>query len=139
MPFASKSTSFVEYQYDAAKDKFIRYMDGEPFLCRTVTEDKSGKQEIVEAPIEVQNIIVQYTKTGLFANDIKGRRNIEVTGEGKAEFFVNGKRETGTWKRESLDDQTMFYLDDGSEVVLKPGNTWIHIHPDDKDVVTTYE
>ena len=138
MPFASSDNSFVEYQYDAEKDKFIRYMDGEPFQCRTVTEGTDGKQEVVESPVEVQNVIVQYTKTGLFSNDIKGRRNIEVTGEGRAEFYVNGKHETGTWKRSELEDQTKFYLDDGSELVLRPGNTWIHLHPDNKEVITTY-
>jgi len=135
LPYYSKNSKFVEYRYDKEKDKFIRYMDEEPFLSTSVTVNAAGEQDSVTAPVEVQNLIVQYTDIYEFKNDTKGRRNVVVYGEGKAEFFVGGVHQTGTWKRPEGTDLTKFYLEDGSELVIKPGNTWIHIHPDSKEIV----
>ncbi len=121
-----RSEDFVSYEYDEAKDKFIRYMGGEPFL-----------DEGTQSAVEVQNLIVQYASVSEAANE-GGRKLIEMSGSGPAEFYIHGKHLNGTWERPSYSDRTIFRLENGEELTLAPGNTWITIHPNDKSVVTTY-
>ena len=52
---------------------------------------------------------------------------VDFLGEGKAEYFVNGKYEEGTWKKASYEEQTEFYDSTGNPIVLLPGNTWIQV------------
>lgn len=119
--------NFVEYRYDAAKDKLIRYMDGKEFYA-----EETGK------PLEVQNLVVQYTTV----YDIEGeggRKHIDVFGQGDAEFVIHGRHLFGRWERAEGDNTpTKFYLDHGEEVTFAPGNTWIEVHPDDKPVTTVF-
>lgn len=116
----------VEYKYDAKKDKLIRYMDGEEFIAEETDE-----------AIEVQNVIIQYTSVKEAPNE-EERKYVDMIGEGKAEFFVHGKHLKGTWERKSEEDPTIFYLENGDEVTLAPGNTWIEVHPDNKQVLVNY-
>lgn len=119
---------WVEYRYDADKDKMIRYMSDKEFIA-----EETGM------PLEVQNLIIQYTGVSDFPDE-GGRKQIEMFGEGPAEFYIHGKHLTGTWSRErSANAPTIYKLDNGEEVTLAPGNTWIEVHPNNKTVITTYE
>lgn len=129
VPFLLKQQDYIHYKYDADKNVFLRFMGDDEFI----SEDNGS-----EAQVEVQNLIIQYTKIYALDGEIKDRRNVEVTGSGDAEFFVNGKHLKGKWSRPSLSDQTKYTLDDGSELILSPGNTWIHLHPKTKTITTTY-
>ncbi len=53
----------------------------------------------------------------------------KMVGGGNADFYIGGKAIKGKWSKESADSQTMYYDDKGDPIVLKPGNTWIHISP----------
>ncbi len=122
LPFFN-SDNFVSYQYDAASDKLLRYMKGKEFIAK-----ETGK------PVEVQNLIVQYVSAGDMANDAP-RKMVNVFGEGPAEFVIHGKYLEGTWKRADVNAPTKYYLQDGKEVTLTPGNTWIAMHPNTKNSV----
>ena len=127
IPFLADETDHVSYTYDAAKDKFIRYRYGEPFLDAETEE-----------AVEVQNVIVEYCEREQMSNE-NGRILMHVEGSGKAEFFVGGKHLLGTWEKDGVTDATRYYLENGEELVLKPGNTWIEIQPDSKNVRTIYQ
>ncbi len=122
----SSNPGWVEYRYDSGTNKFTRYMSGE-----AITDKNTGN------PVEVQNVVIQYVSTGAMPGD-PPRRQMTLTGEGPAEFYINGRHMTGTWERPTYDDITTFKLDSGDEVTFAPGNTWIAVHPNDKPVVTTY-
>jgi hypothetical protein len=126
IPFIS-SLDHVEYRYDSASDKFTRYFYGDPFLDAET-----------EKAVEVKNVIVQYVTDDPLPNE-GGRIVLGMLGSGKAEFFVGGKHMTGTWEKSGKNSGTVYKLDDGSDLVLKPGNTWIAIQPDMKNIVTTYK
>ncbi len=128
LPFISKD-NFVSYQYDAATNKLYRYMSGNEFLTTTVTQNDDGTQKYETEQVCIQNLIVQYANTYELSGDTKGRRGIDLVGEGDAEFFINGKHITGTWKRTSQNDSTVYYDDKGEQIVLLPGNTWVEVHP----------
>lgn len=121
------SLGTVEYRYDAEKDKLLRYNSkGEPFIT-----EETGQA------VEVQNLIIQYTYVSIMPND-SPRRKVDMFGEGKAEFYIHGRHLTGTWSRPDPASPVQYFLDNGEEVILTPGNTWIAVHPDDKQVTTTY-
>lgn len=116
VPFTN-AENFVWYSYDSAKDMLIRYMGKDEF-----------KDAVTKSAIEVKNLIIQYCKYKSL-HDNKGRKNIVLTGTGEAEFIIGGKLVKGTWERKDLNSQTFFYDQNGMEIVFKPGNTWVEVHP----------
>lgn len=135
-PFSTVSLSYqstyypewIQFIYNADENRLYRYQDDARFLVRTPTQD--GETYELEQ-LSVQNLIVQYVKYDRMEKDDKGRRTCELVGEGKCEYFINGRHMTGTWSRPSLEDCTIYQLDDGSVVTLEPGNTFIAMHPSD--------
>jgi len=129
IPFLSSDPTHVEYQYDKSTDKFVRYCFGKPFIDHDTNK-----------AVSVQNVIVEYAYTAELPGEgtatQASRKEVKLIGSGKAEFFVGGKHMTGTWQKTDRHAGTVYKLDDGSELVLKPGNTWIAIQPDSKSVVT---
>lgn len=98
---------------------------GEPFIdART------------QKAVEVKNIIVQYVQYEVLM-DQKGVASVEMVGSGRAEYFIDGRPMTGTWEKPDRHTGTVYKLDGGTDLVLKPGNTWIEAQPDSKNVVTT--
>ncbi len=137
LPYVTDTEGFVTFEYDSVTDKFYRYEKGKAFEVRTVTEDADGEQTTVTQPLTVQNLIVQYAETYVRRND-GGRRMVEMVGQGDCEFFIGGKHISGYWERESLDDSTQYYAGNGLPIILKPGNTWIAVHPDNREIGITY-
>ena len=122
---------WVQFQYSAEENLLYRYQDDARFMVRTLSAD--GETYDLEQ-MRVQNLIVQYVKYGRMEKDDKGRRTCELTGSGKCDYFINGRHVTGTWSRPTLEDFTIYQLDDGSVVILEPGSTWVAVHPDDTPV-----
>lgn len=114
LPMASGKANFVTYAYDAGSDVYLRSMGGKPF-----------KAAETDAQVSVKNIIVQYSTY----KTVYGVKLWKLTGGGDADFYIGGKLVKGRWERQSEEDPTMFYDAQGNQIVLKPGNTWIHIHP----------
>lgn len=42
-------------------------------------------------------------------------------------YITNGKAVPITWKRASANDITRYYTQDGQEIILNPGKTWVEI------------
>ena len=112
----------VEYKYDKSTGLMTRYNFGAPFVAGDTNK-----------AVTVQNVIVQYAPESDI-NDGATHQLIELIGKGKAEFFVDGRHMTGTWSKANRHAGTVYKLDDGSELVLKPGNTWIAIQRDTKSI-----
>jgi len=117
----------VTYRYDAASDKLLRYMGSKPFL-----DADTG------AAVAVTNLIVQSCHF-YHGEETYGRWLADLTGEGKAEFFIGGKHMTGTWERSAYDQPTLYRDAAGQEIVLRPGNTWIALHPQEKAITVSYD
>ena len=112
----------VTYRYDIASDKLQRYSGSKPFI------DADTKEAV-----SVQNLIVQYNHF-YHGNETLGRWLCDLLGQGRAEFFIGGKHINGTWERSAYDSPTIYRDDKGAEIVLRPGNTWIALHPDDRKI-----
>lgn len=113
----------VDYLYDRQTNTYERRQGEEPHLM----ENGTG--------IRVKNIAVQYVPTRLA--DAEGRLSMTTIGEGPAVVFRNGEVMNATWKKSSRDDRTMFFDDDGRELIFVSGTTWIEIVPDDREVIYT--
>ncbi len=89
------------------------------------TVDPDGNVAIL-----ARNVIVIHTdmwETGVI-EDIYGSKGLDyrMTGDGKAEIFRDGRRADGTWKRSGPLDMFTFYDQSGEQILLEPGQTWIH-------------
>jgi hypothetical protein len=61
------------------------------------------------------------------------RIDFNITGEGDALFFRDGKVFTGRWKKESKAAQTQWLLDD-KPFILKVGQAWVEIVPGNREI-----
>lgn len=117
--YSSKNYN-VTYKFNAASKTYLRFNGDAAHVDKV-----SGKQ------LEASNILIQYAPT--LAHD-DSRLDIDLMGEGKALLFNNGKVQNGSWKKNSLNEQTVFLDETGNEVKLVPGQTWIQVVPTTSEV-----
>lgn len=115
----------VSYSYDATTRTYSRYDDG-------VLEKDAANGQVIAA----KNIVVIQTEvhfTTQYGLDPAGNPKLEeqLTGSGKGIVFRDGLRQEVTWSRPNTID--VFTLRDasGQIVQLDPGQTWIHVVPND--------
>jgi DUF3048 family protein len=114
----------VTFTYDEGSKGYRRSQAG------TRTVDPDGN-----APIIARNVIVMHTdiwQTSVI-EDIYGSRGLDyrMTDGGAAEIFRDGRRVDGRWKRDGVLDQFTFYDQAGEQILLEPGQSWIHfVYPD---------
>lgn len=115
LPLRDPST----FTYDEGSKGYRRSQAG------TRTVDPDG-----DVPILARNVIVMHTdiwETSVI-EDVYGSRGLDhrMTGGGPAEIFRDGRRVDGTWKRDGVLDMFSFYDQAGAEILLEPGQSWIH-------------
>lgn len=104
----------VKYGYDEAKKSYDRFINDKPMM-----DAYTDKQ------VSVTNIIALHAPHR--AVESVSYILVDFIGTGKAEYFVGGKHEVGTWKKDSFTDITKYFDSEGNEIVLLPGNTWIQV------------
>ncbi|MGH2379197.1 MAG: DUF3048 domain-containing protein [Candidatus Limnocylindria bacterium] len=121
VPFQADPATFV---WDEGSRGYRRTQGG------VQTVDPDGN-----VTINARNVIVIWTdiwETSVI-QDRFGSRGLDyrMTGGGKAAVFRDGRRVDGTWKRDSVLDMFSFYDQAGVEVLLAPGQSWVHfVHQD---------
>lgn len=90
---------------------------------------QSGNERTIDAltdePIELSNVL--FFEMDHYVIDQEGRREIDLTSGGTAYLFQQGMFREVRW--ENADGVLKAFEEDGSEVKLAPGRTWIHIVP----------
>lgn len=109
----------VEYRYDRESNTYLRYNGGAEHTDRNTSEQLAPK-----------NVVVYKLPTRTI--DDYGRLEMDVIGEGEATMFSNGQATTGTWKKSSRTDRTLFYDENGKEYEFSRGQTWVDVIPEDK-------
>lgn len=104
------------FKYDEVKKVYFRFINNKPHL------DEESKIHL-----SATNIIVQVAETKVV--DSEGRLEIELVGQGKGLFITNGEKRSITWKKVDRKAITKYFYEDGSEIKLNPGVTWIQIIP----------
>lgn len=78
-----------------------------------------------EGQIAVKNILIQYCPAGYYATT--DYRNINVHESVWGYYITGGKAEKVTWSKDGEFGPTHYYDENGNEIVLNQGKTWVCI------------
>ncbi|HHV19067.1 MAG TPA: DUF3048 domain-containing protein [Thermoanaerobacterales bacterium] len=106
----------VSYRYSHNNKAYERFING-----KTHTDRKTGET------IFVKNIIVQFANTRVIDNE--GRLSIKTVDSGKGYYISEGSYTEIKWQKSDRQERTQYTVDDGSELILNPGNIWIQVMP----------
>ena len=127
IPYPRATASQVSYRYDPASGRYLRSLGDAPHL-----DGNSGAQ------VGVENVVVQYVphETTDIVEDSLGSLSIRLNlfGSGRSIVLRDGVAYEGVWRSESRGDLPRFYTEDGREIPLKPGRTWVSVVPFDYGV-----
>jgi hypothetical protein len=74
--------------------------------------------------IKAKNIVVMRASS----RQIEGQYNeLAIYGEGEGKIYHNGQEKNITWKKEGFKGTLRFYGEDGQEILLVPGQTFVQI------------
>ncbi len=102
----------VSYQYDSEQGAYRRLINGQAH------RDATGKA------VMARNVFVQYVP---HPNDSRNRPTPQIIGSGPIDYYVQGQRFRGTWRKDSMNSPTRFYYQDGQEIERVYGQTWIQL------------
>jgi hypothetical protein len=84
--------------------------------------------ELTGEQLTYTNVILQISQWENY--DDHGYLNIDTVSGGDAYYFTDGTYEKCTWSRETEDSPAKYYDENGDEIVLNQGKTWICIIQD---------
>ena len=114
----------VDYEYDSVNNVYVRSVGEKPHVMRD------------GIALQPKNVVVLTVNRRLETptTDNKGRLEMDTIGQGTAQFFLDGTVVKGTWKKESSQAPLQLLTEDGSQVALNAGQTWVEIVPPDQAV-----
>ena len=115
------------FYYDEANNLYLRYSGNAPYMTFAEAEDRSVENE---EQMSFSNVIIQRVSYE-YTNNSKIMPVMQSVGKGNADIFIGGRYIPGYWVRESTESPTVFLDDQGNEIQLTPGKTFIaHFPPE---------
>ena len=102
------------YIYDKTDKLYTRYQFGD-----TETDAVDGND------VKAANLILQNVPSSIIEGSYY--LNINLNGSGSGKFLTRGKVVDISWKKYSDSDITHYYYENGDEIELNPGQTWVHL------------
>ncbi len=104
----------TDYIYNKDERVYYRRKDGENHIDE---EDNT--------PITAKNVIIRE----IVSRPIKGGKKLEMDliGKGKGKYFTNGEGIDISWIKKSRDERTIYTYENGIELKLNPGVTFIQV------------
>ena len=115
------SNTTTNYEYDTDKNIYLRSVN-----------NKSQNDYVTGKQLTVKNIIVYKVKYINIQGDDKGRQTIDNVGTGTGYYISNGYAVPITWKKDSRSSATVYKYNNGKEIQVNDGNTFIQIMPDNQ-------
>ena len=109
----------TSYEYDEENKVYKRSMSGQANVDLVTGEQYTAKNIIV---YDVSN----YT---LNDGEGKGRQDINNIGSGSGYYITEGYAVPITWEKASHSGQTVYKYENGEEITVNDGNTFIQIYP----------
>lgn len=108
------------FKYDAEKGLYLNFMNTSPML------DGNTKEQMA-----VKNVIVMYTNVTGYQTSKKDDQKLREwdLSSGEALYITNGYGERITWKKGDASSPLKFYGQDGKELTVNSGQTWIGVIP----------
>ena len=113
----NKSDYDVEWKYDAANNRYLRFNGGSEQI------DLEFKEQLF-----AKNVVILFAKER-GPVDRNGHMFYTTTGTGKALVFQNGSVIEGTWEKDSRIGRTKFLDENGKEISFVRGIIWIEVVP----------
>jgi len=121
VPFSGgKNTVF---QYDEGSGKYLVSEYGKAFI------DNNTKEQVA-----VTNLIVLKTACKMISGDDKGRLTVDLSSGGEGWFACGGKYIPITWSKDFPNGQLRYAAQDGQDLVLQAGNSYVCIAPTSSNV-----
>lgn len=109
--FNNKEAAYI---YDGEAKEYKRHYNGQ-----------EHKDEISGQTLTATNIIIQ--EVGSRVIDDQLRLQMDTVGEGRAKYISGGSLIDIVWKKPSYEGITKYYYENGQELSLNPGKTWIQV------------
>lgn len=108
------------FKYDDSTGLYLNFMNSSPML-----DGNNNKQ------MAVKNVIVMYTNVTDYQSSNTGLRILREwdLSSGEALYITNGYGERITWKKGDASSPLKFYGQDGKELTVNKGQTWIGVVP----------
>ena len=121
--YSSGTTS--SYVYDSEHGYYLRSVNG-----------KAHTDFVTKEQYHFKNIITYQVKNyTLNDGENKGRQGIENIGSGTGYYISGGYAIPIKWEKSARDAQTKYYYEDGNELKVNDGNTFIQIQPQGQKLV----
>jgi hypothetical protein len=114
------------FTYDAATNLYARTRQDKPYV----------DQNNPDQALAFSNVIVQWTD--LSFNGAASAPILREVGTGNADIFMGGRHIAGVWVRKDVTSRTVFYDENGEEIPLQRGKTWINVTTQ-RSTEVTYE
>ena len=111
------------YEYDAENKVYKRFVNG-----------KAHKDDVTKEQYTFKNIIVYSVKNSSISGDNKGRQTIDNIGNGIGYYITNGYAVPIRWEKTSRSAQTKYTYEDGKEIEVNDGNTFIEVQPTNQEL-----
>ena len=115
------------FVYDEAENLYLRYSGEAPYMTFAAANDR---EEDNMEQMSFSNVIIQRVEYK-YTNNNRIMPVMESVGKGNADIFIGGRYIPGYWVRESIESPTVFFDDQGNEIQLTRGKTFIgHFPPE---------
>ncbi|MEI8096893.1 MAG: DUF3048 domain-containing protein [Candidatus Moraniibacteriota bacterium] len=114
----------AEYNYDKTTNSYFRVWGG------VVDTDRNNKEKIAPKNVVVMIADAAPIKVGeQYVNVQIGDPWFDQTDSGTAFFYMNGKQNRGTWKKDksNVESKLLFMDESGQEIKFVPGQVWVDI------------
>ena len=103
----------VRWDYSPSENHYVRYWSNQKDTDRTTGGEVTAK-----------NVVVMRAES----RQIEGQYNtVDIYGEGEMMLYQNGQEIKGTWKKDGFKGTLRFFGEDGQELKLVPGQTFVQI------------
>jgi hypothetical protein len=124
LAFGKGRTPWFEYNEDDGL--YYRFQYGAEHI-----DENTGEQ------LSFENVLIQFAHyTSIDDHD---RQELDLVGKGDGLYATGGKIIPVTWEKISESSQTKYYTEDGNELSLNPGKTFITIFEEDEQSNVTWE
>lgn len=122
----------VSYAYDANTNAYLRsYQNGnkhEVYSCPNENLGDKNPEDVCTLTQMAPNVVIAMVVNERRASD-NYHEDITTSGSGKAYVFQNGSVVEGTWNKSNKNEQIKFLDNNGNEIKLAPGQTFISAIP----------
>ena len=104
------------YTYDSTRKVYLRTMNNQPHVDKTTHEQ-----------LYYKNIIIEKVSNSQL--DSYGRQDLKTAGSGEGYYITNGYALPIIWTKSTRKSKTKYTYNNGEEIKINDGNTFIQIMP----------